>query len=72
MPQEFLWNNLKHDYRGWDFKDKSPRVNESVKTFMEAVNYSDIEGFIRHTDEFCFKISDRDEAFLKAYDLEIR
>lgn len=71
QPSELLWNNFKTDYRGWDPKDKTPRVNESVKTFMNAVTSRDVEGFIRHTDEFCFKINDQDQEFLKSYDLEL-
>ena len=70
-PVELLWNNQKLDYRGWDTESKKGRVNESVKTFMEKVTSRDVEGFYRHTDEFCFKINDKDEAFLKSYELEL-
>ena len=71
MPMELAWNNLKLDYRGWDTKSKVARVNESVKKFFNAVTSRDVEGFIRHTDEFAFKVAARDEAFLKSYDIEL-
>ena len=71
MPVEFLWNNFKLDYRGWDSNAKVARVNESVKKFMDYVVDKDVEGFIRHTDDFCFKIADKDDAFLKSYEIEL-
>ena len=71
QPSELLWNNCKTDYRGWDPSDKKSRVSESVKTFMKTVTPRDVEGFIRHTDEFCFKIADKDLAFLESYNIEL-
>jgi len=71
QPSELLWNNFKTDYRGWDPAAKKARVSESVKTFMNSVTSRDVEGFTRHTDEFCFKISDKDDEFLKSYELEL-
>lgn len=70
-PVELLWNNQKIDYRGWDTEMKKGKVNQSVKTFMDSVTSRDVEGFERHTDEFCFKINDKDAAFLKSFELEL-
>ena len=67
-----MWNNLKLDYRTkWDSKDKISNVAASVRKFMLEVTPKDCEGWVRHTDEFCMKVAERDEATLKEYEIDI-
>ena len=68
---ELLWNNLKNDYRHWDSSDKISHVATSVRHFMTKVTPADCEGWVRHTDEICFKIADRDPAMLAEYEIEL-
>ena len=68
---ELMWNNLKNDYRHWDSADKVSHVASSVRTFMLAVTPEDCEGWVRHTDEICMKIADRDADILAEYELEL-
>mgnify|MGYP005677160433 CR=1 FL=1 len=66
---ELLWNNLKNDYRRWDSTEKISHVATSVRRFMTAVTPEDCEGWVRHTDEICMKIADRDAATLADFEL---
>ena len=70
-PPELMWNNLKLDYRRWDSKDKVSQVNASVRKFMQEITPKDCEGWVRHTDDFCMKIANRDEATLHEYDIKL-
>ena len=69
QPVELMWNNLKDDYRKLPYTDKIHDVKLSVRNFMETVPSSDCEGWVRHTDDFCAKIVNRDEATLAQYEI---
>ena len=71
VPPELMWNNLKWDYRRWDSEFKVNQVSASVRQFMEAITPQDCEGWVRHTDEICTKIANRDQAILKEYEIEL-
>lgn len=68
---ELLWNNLKLDYRRWDSNSKISQVSASVRKFMLAITTKDCEGWVRHTDDFCIKIANRDAATLKEYEIDL-
>ena len=71
VAPELMWNNLKCDYRSWDPEFKINQVSASVRKFMRSIEPKDCEGWVRHTDEFCFKVHDRDEETLKEYAIEM-
>jgi len=68
-PPELMWNNLKLDYRKWDAAFKVKQVNTSVIQFMRVITPQDCEGWVRHTDEFCSKVANKDAATLKEYEI---
>ena len=60
-----LWNSgMKHDYRGWDTKDKQSDVAASVRLYAESVPDSEVENIIRHTDDFCTAVCKGDKKVL--------
>lgn len=60
-----LWNGgMKHDYRGWDTKDKQKDVAASVRLYAENVSDSEVASLIRHTDDFCSAVCKGDKKVL--------
>ena len=55
---------MKHDYRGWDTKDKQRDVAASVRLYAESVPDSEVESIIRHTDDFCTAVCKGDKKVL--------
>jgi hypothetical protein len=62
QPMELYWNNGKGDYRLWNALDKTGDVAKSIRQVDRSFEASDIEGFVRHTDEFCKLVA------LRSYD----
>ena len=71
VAPELMWNNLKVDYRNWDPEYKINQVSASVRKFMQAIEPKDCEGWVRHTDDFCFRVKDRDADTLREYEIEV-
>ena len=55
---------MKHDYKLWDAIFKTANVGKSIRLFDSSFDQAEyarhIEGFTRHTDEFCYLVHCRD------------
>ena len=63
QPVEDYFNNLKFDYGSlWDTIDRDKNVGNAVKKFNDSIPIEHVEGWVRHTDEFCIRVDAKDEA----------
>ena len=42
-----------------------------MSSMVIAITTKDCEGWVRHTDDFCIKIANRDAATLKEYEIDL-
>ena len=63
MPVEDYFNNMKFDYGAcWDAIHRDKNVGKAVKEFNKSVPLEHVEGWCRHTDEFCIRVDAKDKA----------
>ena len=57
------FNNLKFDYGScWDAIHRDKNVGNAIKQFNKSIPNLHVEGWVRHSDEFCIKVNAKDKA----------
>ena len=63
QPMEDYFNNLKFDYGScWDALHRGKNVGQAVHMFQKGVPQEHIEGWVRYSDDFCFRVDVKDKA----------
>ena len=63
QPVEDYFNNMKFDYGScWDAIHRDKNVGKAIKEFNKSIPALHVEGWVRHTDEFCARVDAKDKA----------